>query len=376
MTTLSPALSSVADKSADRVYNFSAGPSVLPESVLRQAQNDLWNIFGSGIGILEHSHRGPAYDRVLAEALEDVRDVGNVPDDYDIMFVQGGATTQCFMVPMNFAAGKKSDYFLTGKWASDSVKEAQKLSDVNIVASSKETKYDRIPDCSDWKFTNDAVYCHITSNNTIAGTQWKNPPEHPGGAWIACDASSDIFSCPIDFTKYGMVYAGAQKNLGPAGTVLVIAKKDVVASGRDDLPEMLKYKVHAAKESRYNTPPTFGIYLIGQVIKWIRAEGGTQAMAERNEAKARIIYDFLDESEFYKAHAQTESRSLMNITFTTPSAELDSKFIDEAAKKGLDGLAGHRSLGGMRASIYNAFPAQGCVALVDFMKEFELANKG
>lgn len=377
MTTIAAGKpATTAPTSTDRIFNFSAGPGVLPEPVLRQAQQDLWNIMGSGIGILEHSHRGPVFDRVLAEAEADCRELAGIPSNYRVMFLQGGASSQFFMVPMNFLKSKSSvaDYFVTGKWAADAAKEAKAFGNVNIAATSAETNHDRIPDKSSWKFSRDAAYCHYCSNNTIFGTQWQSVPAHPHGAPIVCDASSDIFSGPIDVTKYALIYAGAQKNLGPAGTVLVIARDDFLAQSREDLPTMLSYRTHAQNDSRYNTPPTFGIYLIGQTFKWIKANGGLAGMARRNSEKAGVLYSFLDASDFYKQHAQKNSRSLMNITFRCPSEELDKKFVKEAEARGLDGLKGHRATGGMRASAYNAFPIEGVRALVEFMKEFQSRN--
>ena len=370
MTTLTAPKSTPG--ATDRIFNFSAGPGVLPEEVLRQAQKDMWNIYNSGIGILEHSHRGKVFDRVLAECEADLRALGSIPDTYRVFFVQGGASSQCHMVPMNFARpDQTADYFLTGKWASDSVDAARSLCKVNIVGSSKDTNFDRIPDKSSWKFSKDAVYCHFTSNNTIFGTEFPAEPVHPHGAPLVCDASSDIFSRPIDVTRYGLIYAGAQKNLGPAGAVLVIAHNDFLARQREDLPRMLKYKTYSEEESRPNTPPTFAIYLVGQVVKWMLANGGIKGMTERNREKAAMVYDYLDSTDFYTGHAQKTSRSLMNITFKCRTEDLDKKFIKEAEQRGLDGLKGHRSTGGMRASMYNAFPIEGARALVAFMKEFE-----
>jgi len=377
MTTAPAAGSSVhLTKSADRVFNFSAGPGVVAEDVLKQAQEDMMNIFGSGVGILEHSHRGKEFDRVLEEAIADCREVGNIPDDYEVMFLQGGATTQCYQVPMAFLPqDRTADYFETGKWASDSIHEAGRYGTAHIAGSSKDSNYDRIPDDADIKYSDKPVYVHFTSNNTIMGTEWhRMPPTPPGDAWFVCDASSDIYSRPIDVTKYGMLYAGGQKNLGPAGTVLVIMRKDILEKQVRELPWMLDYQLQAKKQSRYNTPPTFGIYLIGQSFKWIQRNGGLEAMQAHNEAKAKVIYDVLDGSDFWSPHARTKDRSLMNITFRTPSEDLDSKFITEAEAAGLVNMPGHRSVGGMRASIYNAMPREGCEALASFMKDFESKN--
>lgn len=379
MTTASAPAVLTSNKSAgDRVFNFSAGPGVLAEPVLKQAQQDVWNIRGSGIGILEHSHRGKVFDAVLAECEADIRELGNIPSDYDVFMVQGGASSQCFMVPMNFIRSKDqtADYFNTGKWASDSIKEAKLFCNVNVVASSEATNHDRIPSKESWKFSANPAYLHFTSNNTIFGTQWRTEPSHPSGCPLVCDASSDFFSKPTDFSKYGLVYAGAQKNMGPSGIVIVIAKKSLIDSGRDDLPTMLKYKTHARHESRYNTPPTFAIYLVGQTAKWLKSFGGLKAIEQYNIEKAGLLYDALDRSSFYRLHVQDKaSRSLMNVTFKCPTEELDSKFCKEAEKAGLDGLKGHRSTGGMRASIYNAFPIEGVRALIQFMERFESSHR-
>lgn len=360
---------------SERTFNFSAGPGCIAEPVLKQAQQDIWDIFGTGIGILEHSHRGPAYDRVLAEAVADCREVGNIPDDYEILFVQGGATTQCWQVPANFLPeDRTADYFETGKWAQDSIEGGGHWGEVHVCGSSKATNFDHIPTGNEVSYSKNPVYVHFTSNNTIMGTEFQSEPECPDGAFLVCDASSDIFSKPIDVTKYGLIYAGGQKNLGPAGTVLVIVHKEVLGKVCRKLHPMHDYAVQAKKESRYNTPPTFGVYLIGQSFKWILREGGLEKMERHNRGKAQVIYDALDASGFYKPHATKDSRSIMNVTFTTPSEDLDEKFIKEAEAAGLDGLKGHRSIGGMRASIYNAFPKAGCEALAQFMKDFESKN--
>lgn len=376
-TATAPTILPSSKPATDRIFNFSAGPGVLPEPVLKQAQQDIWNIQNSGVGILEHSHRGPVFDKVLAECIADLREVGNIPSDYDVFFVQGGASSQCFMVPMNFIRDKAqtADYFNTGKWSSDSITEAKLFASVNVVASSEATNHDRIPAKDTWKFSQKPAYLHFTSNNTIFGTQWKSIPAHPSNCPIVCDMSSDFFAKPTDFSKYDLVYAGAQKNLGPSGVVLVVAKKSLIDSGRDDLPTMLKYKTHARNESRYNTPPTFAIYLVGQTAKWLKSFGGLKAMQAYNDEKAAILYNALDASSFYKCHAQKDSRSLMNVTFKCPTEELDKKFCKEAEKQGLDALKGHRSTGGMRASIYNAFPIEGVKALTQFMAKFESQNR-
>lgn len=357
-----------------RAFNFSAGPGVIPEDVINQAREDMLDLFGTGVGIMEHSHRGKPFDRVLEEAFADGRRVGSIPDDYELMFVQGGATTQCFQVPMAFLPeGGTADYFETGKWAQDSIHEAKRFGNVHIAYSGKEGNFSSLPPTdADVHYSPSPAYVQFTSNNTIMGTQWHRvPPKPPGDAFFVCDGSSDIFCRPIDVTPFGMVYCGAQKNLGPSGCVFIIVRKDVLERQVRELPWMLDYKLMASKESRYNTPPTFGIYMIGQTFKWILRNGGLEAMRAHNEKKAKIVYDALDASEFYVPHARREDRSLMNITFKTPSEELDKKFIADGDAAGLRYLGGHRSIGGMRASMYNAMPIEGAEALVSFLKEFE-----
>ncbi|HED54131.1 MAG TPA: 3-phosphoserine/phosphohydroxythreonine transaminase [Phycisphaerales bacterium] len=359
-----------------RAYNFSAGPGAVPEDVIRQTQKDLWDLFGSGIGILEHSHRGKEFDRVLEEAEADCRQVGNIPDNYRVLFLQGGATTQCYQIPMAFLAeDATADYIYTGKWSGDSKNEAARYGHVHVAGSSEATGFDRIPDDSDISYSDSPTYVHFTSNNTIMGTEWhRTPPKAPGDAWFVCDASSDIFSRPIDVTQFGLIYAGGQKNLGPAGTVLVIVRDDILERQVRDLPWMLDYSLQAKKQSRFNTPPTFGIYLMGQTFKWIQRQGGLKEIQKINEAKAKVLYDAIDSCDFYKPHARVKDRSLMNVTFKTPSPELDAKFLAEAETHNLKTLKGHRSVGGMRASMYNAFPHEGAVALAEFMKDFAAKN--
>ncbi|MEO1585186.1 MAG: 3-phosphoserine/phosphohydroxythreonine transaminase [Planctomycetota bacterium] len=356
-----------------RAINFSAGPGAVPEAVIRQAQADLWDLFGTGIGILEHSHRGAAFDRVLAEAEADCREVGGIPDNYRVLFLQGGATTQGFQVPMAFLPEDgTADYFHTGKWATEAIHEAKRFGGVHVAASSEPTRFDRIPGDAEVSYSSSPAYVQFTSNNTLMGTQWhRMPPEPPAGSWFACDASSDIFCRPIDVTRYGLIYAGGQKNLGPAGTVLVIVRDDVLEKQARELPWMLDYKVQAERESRFNTPPTFGIYLMGQSFKWILSEGGLGEMQRRAESRASRVYEALDASGFYRPHARAEDRSIMNLTFFTPTPELDAAFVAEADEAGLKNLKGHREVGGMRASMYNAFPDAGADALVSFLKEFE-----
>ena len=361
----------------DRIHNFSAGPAVLPESVLRKAQEAIWNAGGSGIGILEHSHRGKLFERVINEAEEACRNLGGIPDNYRVLFLQGGASLQFAMVPMNFlSADRTADYLVTGVWSQKAVKEAKALGKVHIAVTGEATNFDRIPQPEEIRYSANPAYVHITTNNTIYGTQWRTEPPVPSGVPLVADTSSDMYSRPIDIRKYGIIYAGAQKNLGPSGVVLVIIRDDLVEAGSKTVPTMLQYRTHAGESSLYNTPPTFGIYVMGEVFKWIQAEGGLAGMAEHNEAKARLLYEFIDNSDFFRGTVQPDSRSRMNVCFRAPTEELEAKFISEATKRGLDGLKGHRSAGGMRASIYNACPRRAVEALVAFMKEFERANRG
>jgi len=356
---------------SDRIFNFSAGPAALPEPVIRQAQKDIWNIGDSGIGILEHSHRGKVFDRITAETEADCREVGGISDDYSVFWMQGGATSQCYFVPANFLpSDRTADYFHTGKWASDSIKDCPHYGACHVCASSEDTNFSYIPSPEQTSYSDSPVYVQFTSNNTIMGTQFHAEPTPPKGAFLVADMSSDIYSRPLDVSKYGLIYAGAQKNLGPSGTTLLIARKDLVQEPVRDLPMMMKFSNHAKKEGRFNTPNTFGVYLMGQVFKWIQAEGGLGAMKERNEEIANVLYSFIDSQDFYIPHAQNASRSNMNITFKCPTPELDKAFLVGCEAKGLDGLKGHRSIGGMRASMYNAFPKAGAEALVDFMKSF------
>lgn len=359
------------------VFNFSAGPAVLPESVIRQAQKDIVEIDGSGIGILEHSHRGKVFDRITAETEALCREIGHIPDEYAVFWMQGGATSQCYFVPANFlATGRTADYFETGKWAMDSIKEVHHYGTCHICATSKPTNFDHIPTGGEVRYSAGPAYVHFTSNNTIMGTEFAAEPTPPAGSFLVCDASSNIYSKPIDVRKYGLIYAGAQKNLGPAGVTLVIARRDLVEKPVRPLPEMMNYANHAQNEGRFNTPPTFGVYLMREVFKWIKAQGGLTAMAQINKAKAEVVYNFLDSQDFYRPHSKPTSRSMMNITFKCKSEELDKAFVKEAEKLGLDGLKGHRMVGGMRASMYNAFPKRGAEALVAFMKDFARRNGG
>ncbi|MEN0021015.1 MAG: 3-phosphoserine/phosphohydroxythreonine transaminase [Planctomycetota bacterium] len=355
-----------------RVFNFSAGPGVLPESVLEQVREDVHNIRGTGIGIMEHSHRGKLFDAVLEEAEARCRQIANISDDYAILFMTGGATSQNHLVPMNLLPeGGHADYAVTGKWAEASQKEAEFYGTSNVAYTSKPDNHNHVPTQDQLKLSPDAAYFHYTSNNTIAGTQYHYRPETPGDVPLVCDASSDFFSSPdLDVSTFGLIYAGAQKNIGPAGTTLVIVRKDLLERQPRPLPTLCNYKVFAEKGSRPNTPPVFPIYVVSLVFQWILDQGGLAPIAERNAAKAKVIYDVLDELDFYNPHAQLGSRSLMNITFRTPSEELDKAFVAESDANGMANLKGHRSVGGMRASIYNAFPPEGCDALAQFLRDF------
>ncbi len=356
----------------DRILNFSAGPGVLPEDVLRQVQSDIWNIDGSGMGIMEHSHRARVYDKVLAEAFADCRAVGNIGDDYEVLFMTGGATAQNHLIPANLLPeGGTADYAVTGYWAKKTIAECKLYGTPHAAFDGEATNFEFVPRQDDLKFSANPAYFHYTSNNTIRGTQYHYVPETPAGVPLVCDMCSDIFSRPLDVSKFGLIYAGAQKNLGPAGTTLVIVRKDLLERSPRPLPGMMSYKVFAAKESRPNTPPVFPIYVVGLVFKWILKQGGLEVIEQRNAAKAKVVYDALDASDFYTTPARKDSRSLMNVVFRTPSPETDKKFLAEALDAGMDNLKGHRSTGGMRASIYNAFPAEGCETLVQFMREFE-----
>ena len=354
-----------------RIFNFSAGPAVMPLPVLEQAQRELVALPGVGMSVLEISHRSKTFEDILGQAIADVRELGHVDDRYSILFLQGGASLQFSMVPMNFlGAGQVADYIDTGSWADKAAKEAKKIGTVNITGSTKADNYSRIPSQHELKLTSGAAYVHITTNNTIEGTQWHSLPDVSDAPLVA-DASSDIFSQPIDVTRFGLIYAGAQKNLGPSGVTLVIVRKDLLARSNDSLPVMLNYKMQSENNSLYNTPPTFGIYLLGLTMKWLKALGGLTAIATVNERKAAKLYAEIDRSGFYRGTADKAGRSRMNVTFRLPTEELEKRFEKEATAQGLDGLKGHRSVGGMRASIYNAFPDEGVDALVAFMREFE-----
>jgi phosphoserine aminotransferase len=355
---------------SDRIFNFSAGPAVMPEEVLKQCQEDIWSLGKTGIGVMEHSHRGKAFSAVLLQAIADCRELAKIPNDYDILFLTGGASTQFFMIPMNFLTqDHTADYLMTGAWSKKAISDAKRYGNVHVACSSEDKNCNYIP--ADVNWSKAPVYAHFTSNNTIFGTQFKKDPTPPSGVPLICDASSDIFSRPIDVSKYGLIYAGSQKNLGPAGVTLVIIRKDLVERGNKDLPVMLQYRTHAKEDSCYNTPPTFPIYAVGQVFKWLLKNGGLEGIAAKNEAKAGKLYAYLDQSQLFKGTAAKDSRSLMNVTFVTGDEKLDEQFVAFAKERKLDGLKGHRSVGGMRASIYNAFPEAGVDALIAAMKEFE-----
>ncbi|MCP3984284.1 MAG: 3-phosphoserine/phosphohydroxythreonine transaminase [bacterium] len=356
---------------SDRIFNFSAGPATLPEEVLRDAQEALWNLHGTGIGVMEHSHRGGPFKAVAEQTEAACRELAGIPDDYALLFLQGGASTQFFQLPAHWLADDATaDYLITGSWSVKAAKEARLYGTVHEAASSKDRDFSVIPRTDEIHYSDAPTYVHFTSNNTIFGTQWQEEPNTPGEAWLACDASSDIFSRPVDITRYGVLYAGAQKNIGPSGVTLVIVRRDLLETRVRDLPTMLRYATHAEQGSLYNTPPTFGIYMMGRVFAWIAGRGGLAGMERLNREKGQILYNALETQGFYTCTAGEGSRSLMNVTFRTPSPELDAAFVKQAEAAGLSGLKGHRSVGGMRASIYNAFPKQGCEALASFLRDF------
>lgn len=358
-----------------RVYNFSAGPAVLPEEVLKEAAAEMLDYRGTGMSVMEMSHRSKAFETIINDAEADIRELMGIPDNYKVLFLQGGAHLQFSMVPMNLMKNKVADYIITGQWAKKAFKEAQKYGKANAVASSEDKTFSYIPDCSDLPVSEDADYVYICENNTIYGTKFKTLPNTKGKTLVA-DVSSCFLSEPVDVTKYGIIYGGVQKNIGPAGVVIVIIREDLITEDvLPGTPTMCQYKTHADAKSLYNTPPAYGIYICGKVFKWLKARGGLPAMKEYNEKKAKILYDFLDESRLFKGTVVKEDRSLMNVPFVTGDADMDAKFIKEATAAGFVNLKGHRTVGGMRASIYNAMPMEGVEKLVAFMKEFEEANK-
>lgn len=358
-----------------RVYNFSAGPAVLPEDVLKEAAAEMLDYRGTGMSVMEMSHRSKAYDTIIKEAESDLRDLLHIPDNYKVLFLQGGASQQFAMVPMNLMKNKVADYILTGQWAKKACQEGSIYGKANAIASSADKTFSYIPDCSDLPVSEDADYVYICENNTIYGTKYWTLPNTKGKLLVA-DQSSCFLSEPVDVSKYGLIFAGAQKNVGPAGTVIVIVREDLVTEDvLPGTPTMLRYKTHADAESLYNTPPTYGIYMCGKVFKWLKARGGLAAMKEYNEKKAKILYDFLDESRLFKGTVVKKDRSLMNVPFVTGDEELDALFVKESKAAGFENLKGHRTVGGMRASIYNAMPAEGVEKLVEFMADFEKKHR-
>ncbi len=358
-----------------RVYNFSAGPAVLPEEVLKEAADEMMDYRGCGMSVMEMSHRSKVYDQIIKEAEADFRSLLGVPDNYKVLFLQGGAHLQFAQIPMNLMKNKVADYIVTGQWAKKAWNEAKLYGTANKIASSEDKMFSYIPDCSDLPISPDADYVYICENNTIYGTKFKTLPNTKGKTLVS-DVSSCFLSEPMDVTKYGLVYGGVQKNIGPAGVVIVVIREDLVT---DDVlpgtPTIMKYKTQVDADSLYNTPPCYGIYICGKVFKWIQKMGGLEAMKAHNEEKAKILYDYLDESSMFKGTVRREDRSLMNVPFVTDSEELNAKFIAESKAAGFENLKGHRSVGGMRASIYNAMPIEGVKALVEFMKKFEMENK-
>ena len=357
------------------VWNFSAGPAQLPLDVLQKAQGELVSYKDTGMSVMEMSHRSKAYETIIKDAEQDLRDLLNIPDNYKVLFLQGGASQQFAMIPMNLMKNKVADYIVTGVWAKKAYQEAQKYGKANKIASSEDETFSYIPDCSDLAISEDADYVYICENNTIYGTKFKTLPNTKGKVLVS-DVSSCFLSEPMDVEKYGIIYGGVQKNIGPAGVVIVIIREDLITEDvLEGTPTMLQYKIHADAESLYNTPPAYGIYMCGKVFKWLKKQGGLAAMKEYNEKKAKVLYDFLDESKLFKGTVRKEDRSLMNVPFVTGSEELDAKFVKEAKAAGFENLKGHRSVGGMRASIYNAMPIEGVEKLVEFMKKFEEENK-
>ena len=358
----------------ERIFNFSAGPAVLPVPVLEEAQRDMLSLPGVGMSVMEISHRSKTFDEIHARAENGLRDLLSIPDNYRILFLQGGASLQFSMIPMNLLRTDGSaDYVLTGSWGKKALKEAKKVGNVNVAATMADGGFTRTPGNDEISLNPNAAYVHITTNETIEGVQWKHEPDTASVPLIA-DASSDILSHAIPVDKYALIYAGAQKNMGPSGVTLVIIRDDLLQRIPDGLHTMLDYRTHVENNSLYNTPNTWGIYIISLVTKWIRDIGGIAGMERTNDEKAQLIYDAIDATDFYRGHADADARSAMNVTFRLPSEDLEKKFASEATSQGLDGLKGHRSVGGIRASIYNAFPKEGCEALVQFMQEFEKKN--
>lgn len=358
-----------------RVYNFSAGPAVLPESVLKEAAEEMLDYRGCGMSVMEMSHRSKMFETIIQEAEADLRELMNIPDNYKVLFLQGGASQQFAMIPMNLMKNKVADFIVTGQWAKKAWQEASKFGKANKIASSEDKTFSYIPDCSDLPISEDADYVYICENNTIYGTKFKTLPNTKGKTLVA-DVSSCFLSEPVDMSKYGIIYGGVQKNIGPAGMAIVIIREDLITdTPMEGTPTMLTYKTHADANSLYNTPPAYDIYICGKVFKWIKSLGGLEKMKEINEKKAKILYNFLDESKLFKGTVVKEDRSLMNVPFVTGDEDMDAKFVKEAKEAGFENLKGHRTVGGMRASIYNAMPIEGVEKLVEFMKEFEANNQ-
>ena len=357
-----------------RVYNFSAGPAILPEEVLREAQAEMMDYRGTGMSVMEMSHRSKTFEAIIQEAEKDLRELMNIPEKYKVLFLQGGASLQFAMIPMNLMRNKVADYIVTGQWAKKAWQEAQKYGKANKIASSEDRNYSYIPDCSDLPISEDADYVYICENNTIYGTKFQELPNTKGKDLVA-DVSSCFLSEPVDVSKYAVLYGGVQKNIGPAGMVIAVIREDLITDeALLGTPTMMKYKTHADAGSMYNTPNCYCIYMCGKVFKWLKRRGGLEAMKEYNEKKAKILYDFLDSSRLFHGTVEKEYRSLMNVPFVTGNSELDAKFIQEAKEAGFENLKGHRTVGGMRASIYNAMPIEGVEALTAFMKKFEKEN--
>ena len=357
-----------------RVYNFSAGPACLPEDVLKEAAAEMLDYKGSGMSVMEMSHRSAVFDGIIKQAEADIRTLMQIPDNYRVLFLQGGASLQFAMIPMNLMKNRVADYIVTGQWAKKAAKEAAIYGKVNVIASSEDKTFSYIPDCSDLNISDDADYVYICENNTIYGTKFHTLPNTKGKDLVA-DVSSCFLSEPVDVTRYGLLYGGVQKNVGPAGMVIVVIREDLI---REDVlpgtPTMMRYKIHDDAKSLYNTPPCYNIYICGKVFQWLLANGGLAEMKKRNEEKAAILYDYLDQSRLFRGTVEKSSRSLMNVPFITGDADLDARFVKEATAAGFVNLKGHRTVGGMRASIYNAMPVQGVKDLVDFMDKFEKAN--
>lgn len=357
----------------ERVFNFSPGPATLPYEVLQQASKDIVNFQDSGIGLIEISHRSKQFMAVIEEAEQLLRELMGIPGNYKVLFLQGGASSQFFMVPMNLLGeGKKATYLNTGTWSKKAIKEAVRFGQIDVAFSSEESSFNRVPSPGEYEVAADSEYLYFVSNNTIYGTQFPEMPKSEN--MLIADMSSDILSRQFDVSKFGLIFAGAQKNLGPAGVTLVVIREDLLDRIPQSVPTMLSYKTHADKGSMFNTPPTFPIYIVAEVLKWLKAKGGVAAMEKINTEKAGLLYGAIDGTSYYRGHAEQESRSMMNVSFNLPTAELEKKFIAEAESIGLNGLKGHRSIGGCRASIYNAFPREGVVKLVEFMKDFKAKN--